>query len=275
MFRYLIICLANLIVFLTISAAVSFTNSDFDEPDFLVIGDQIVDSITSLDSDVWILGGDDSVFSGNTSGSIRGANDRWGILNGLAQNDIDTGLADDRMESQGMLQWTADGGSTTGVNFLSFDFRMMIDPNSFNADYNLNLYIFGWNNGDTAPAIDFENGTTDDSKGDTFVPWNSVNLINESGLDSEGRLTIADGGVALFPGAVADGSFNTVTVDLDFGGGYDNIGVLFYGENSVNGVLQIDNVGISPAIPEPSFTALVVFVGFVGFVYRKKFRGTF
>lgn len=205
-------------------------DSGFDLPG-INLGDTTANPITSLASSAlpsvtWILGGHD-----NNS-------DDWDIESGVASSDA-AGT-----EAQGLLQWITDGKATKGQGIFTFD--LLMRPGQ--GDFDLLAYVFGWNT--SAPGVDFENGKA--SKGDSFIPNGSTSLIAES-TGAEGSLVIANNGVAVF-GGNTNGTFATVTASLDFGIGYDNLGVLFYAENS-GGVLQLDNVQISK-VPAPATLAL-------------------
>jgi len=101
------------------------------------------------------------------------------------------------------------------------------------------------------PNIDYENGTLE--TGDSFTPNDSVSLITEA-TGSEGVLLLVSDNSPSFAGVTDGGGFQSITVDIDFGTGFDFVGVLFYGENG-GGTMEIDNVQYA-AVPEPSTIAL-------------------
>ena len=230
-----------------VASAVLLTNSGFDGPEVLDLGDVTRNPITLDASDTWLLGGHD------------GGSDDWDIGGGTVA------LNDSGGESQGLVQWVSDGGSTTGVQTLSFDYKMA----SGSADYDLYLYLVGWNAGDTAPGVDYENGTV--QTGDSFIPNDSVNLITDP-TGAEGVLILAENGAAVFTGVVDDGAFHNITVNTDFGIGYDFVAIVFHGENG-NGTMELDNVDLVKPIPEPStylvFGGLFAAMGIAGW-YRKR-----
>jgi len=214
--------------------AAVLVNPGFGGPEVLILGDTTRNPITNDAAGQWILGGNDD-------------GDRWEIdgtgAAAVASSDPSGG------EAQGMVQWLQDNQATTGAGTLDFGYRMQSPTGS--GDYDLHLYVFGWNAGDNAPGVDYENGTAE--TGDSFIPDDSVNLITDA-TGTEGRLVLANNGAAAFPGVVNDGIFNPISVNVDFGAGHDFLGVLFYGENS-GGILQLDNIQFSQAqavIPEPS-----------------------
>ena len=84
--------------------------------------------------------------------------DNWHVVGEVAVNDRSGA------EAQGMVQYTQDNKATTGVMTLKFDY----DFGAASGDYDLYLYVFGWNSGDAAPGMDFENG--DAETGDSFSP---------------------------------------------------------------------------------------------------------
>lgn len=220
----------------------------FDGP-YTNLPDTTRNPITTTEAGRWILGGHD-----NNS-------DDWDIEGGVASNDTSGN------EAQGLTQWIIDDRSMTGIGALSFD--LLMRPGS--GDFDLYLYVFGWNNGDNAPGVDYENGSA--STGDSFIPDGSTNLITGTPLGPEGRLVLAENGAALFPGATTDGLWQSLSADLDFGMGFDNLGVLFYGENS-GGTMQLDNVQFqiqsAAAVSAPSTLALLGLAGFGLGVFRRK-----
>jgi len=223
-------------LFLT-AALVPLANADlivnpgFDGPEVLVLGDVTRNPITNDPAGTWLLGGNDDA-------------DRWEIVGGAVAGNQPGG------EAQGLVQWIQDNQTSQGPWLLNFDFLMQ-SPSS--GDYDLLLYVFGWNAGDNAPGVDYENGTVE--TGDSFIPDDSVNLITDP-VGSEGMLRLANNGAASFPGVVDDGAFHRISVHVDFGGGYDYIGVLFYGENGgSDGLLQLDDVDF--VVPEPATLSLL------------------
>lgn len=229
--------------------AVTLVNSGFDGPEVSDIGDVTRNPITIEPAGTWLLGGHDS------------NSDDWDISGGvLAANDNGS-------EGQGLLQYIQDNKATTGAATFCFDFRM-VSPTQ-GGDYDLIAYVFGWNTGDNVPGVDFENGTVE--TGDSFSPDDSVNLITDP-TGPEGRLVIANNGAAVVAGAADDGVFHTISVNVDFQSGYDFVGVLFYGENGGNGVLELDNVLFKlpdNAIPEPA-TAALALLGVGGLLMRRR-----
>lgn len=221
-----------------------FSNPTFDNPPgVLQLGDVTRNPITIEAADQWILGGADNGDAWVHSGGMMAANTPGG-------------------EAQGMVQWVADGGATTGTQTFEFDFSGVVGS----GDYDLHVYAFGWNAG-TGPGVDFENGTAE--TGDSFIPNSSVSIISGITTGTEGRLTlINNGGITAegtSAGVVLDGSFNTVSVPLDFGTGFDNVGVLFYAENGgTGGSLLVDNADLfMPPVPEP-VTASLGLLGLAG-----------
>lgn len=219
------------------AALVQLGNPGFDSPPGVTeISDVTVNPITNNPAGTWVLGGGDGP-------------DAW-VLNttdNVADNIIGA-------EAQGMTQWVVDGKATTGTASLRFDLR--VDLGSAPGDVDLLLYVVGWDDGSNGPGMDYENGTA--QTGDSFIPNASVNLITDT-TGSEGVMNLVLNNAAttegVAAGVVLDGSFHTVSVNLDFASGYDNIGVLFYGENDTpDGLMQIDNVQF---VPEPTSFALL------------------
>ncbi len=210
------------------AGAAVLVNSGFDGPGVKIIGDTTRNPITNDPEKTWILGGNDN-------------GDRWEIdgsgIAAVASNNPSGS------EAQGMVQWVQDNKATAGAYTLNFDFRMQAGS----GDYDLHLYTFGWNTGDNAPGVDYENGTAE--AGDSFIPDASVNLITDP-TGTEGRLVLANNGTPGFTGVANDGVSHPIMVNVDFGGGYDFIGVLFYGENTgTGGILELDNVDFAPPGP--------------------------
>lgn len=224
------------------SQAGLLTNAGFDNGAVNYIGDTTADPVTNLSANTWHLGGHDN-------------GDAWFVENESAVNYLGR-------EAQGLLQYVSDDSNTQGAGVLSFDFLMQTGQNG---DYDLAVYAFGWNS--DAPGVDFENTWV--SRGDSFTPNGSSSLIDQQ-TDSEGRLRLAWNGAAVYEGVVNDGISNTATVDLDFGAGFDYIGVLFYGENGgTSGQMALDNVQIS-SVSEPATLALLGMAMFGFGAMRKK-----
>ncbi len=230
--------LVSLVALASPTQAASLVNSDFSGPEVMDLADITRGDISTTEPmGTWLLGGHD------------GGTDDWDIDAGFfAANDTGT-------EGQGLVQWIQDNKATTGATTLDFDFLM--DSGS-GGDYDLILYVAGWNAGDNAPGVDYENGTVE--TGDSFVPNDSVSLITDPVADAEGRLVLANDGAAVFSGVVDNGVFQDISVNVDFGTGYDFIGVVFYAENG-GGLLHLDNVQFasSAVIPEPSTATLGLF----------------
>lgn len=223
------------------SQAALITNSNFDAAG-TVTGD-IISDVDQLTANTWILGGNDN-------------QDSWTIVNNVAINSA-TGS-----EAQGLLQWFNDSRASTGVGVL--DFSLMF--NKGNGRLDLALYLFGWMTGDTSPKVDLENG--DLTAADSFTPGGSSSLIgNGYSLDSEGKLTFLNNGVPTIAGLVG-GIQQTISVNIDFGAGYDNIGVYFYGENS-GGILEIDSVTLTE-VSAPASLGLLGFGLLACLISRRK-----
>jgi len=203
-------------------------NPGFDGPQVQDLGDVTRNPITNDSAGTWLLGGHDA---GSDDWDIDGSG-----AAAVASNDNGN-------EAQGMVQWAQDNKATVGPQKFNFDFRMQ----SGSGDYDLHLYVFGWNAGDNAPGVDYENGSAE--TGDSFIPDDSVNLITDP-TGTEGRLVLANNGSPSFSGVVDNGVFQPISVNVDFGTGYDFLGVLFYAENDGSGgILQIDNTQF--VVPEP------------------------
>lgn len=215
-------------------------NPGFDGPEVNTLSDVTVNSVTNLAAGVWHLGGNDN-------------SDAWGVSNNTAVNY-------NGVEAQGLFQYVNDGSVAQGAGVLSFDLLM---DSGISGDYDFAVYTFGWNA--DAAGIDFENTWV--SRADSFTPNGSTSLINAP-TDLEGRLRLAWNGAAVYSDVQDSGVFNTATVDLDFGTGFDYIGVLFYGENGGTGQMVLDNVQVS-AVSEPATLALLGMAMFGFGAFRK------
>ena len=118
--------------------------------------------------------------------------------------------------------------------------------------------------------MDYENGTVETD--DSFIPDDSNSLI-DGPMGPEGVLELAVNGVPFYPGVVDDGLFHSLSVPVDFGTGYDFIGVLFYGENGAGGIMQLDNADFvieEQRIPEPATLSLLSLGGLALLRRRKR-----
>lgn len=219
--------------------AATLANPDFAGP-VILLGDVTRNPLSSEPASTWILGGGDNA-------------DAWVHVAQKAVNDASGS------EAQGMYQWLVDNKATAGPGMIKFDLNFQ----SGAGDTDLHLYVFGWNNGDNAPGSDLENGTAD--TGDSFIPDDSVSLISEI-TGAEGRLVLVNNGSPAFTGVTDGGGFQTIVANLNFNGGFDNLGVLFYGENS-GGLMEIDNVQFM-FVPEPA-TASLAMLGLAGLMLRR------
>jgi hypothetical protein len=138
--------------------------------------------------------------------------------------------------SAAILQWIDDDKASKGPGTLSFDV-------TFTNGDDLAVFVVGWNDGDTAPVIDW--GNFDFEKDDDFAPNDSVDLLDEGTNET----THQQGGQY-----VDVGSLGLDSVNLDLGSGFDNLGVVFYG--GANEQFSLDNVELS-VIPEPATVALL------------------
>ena len=238
-------CLAFLAV---PASAATIANGDFNGA-VTLLGDVTVNPITNEAASTWILGGGDDA-------------DAWVVTDvGGANGNVADNIAGG--ESQGIYQWVQDNTVTTGSQLFSFDLNYATGSAG---DHDLYLFVVGWNSGDTAPGSDLENGTIE--TGDSFLPNDSVSLITET-TGAEGALLLVDNGTVNGSVGVTDGGgFQPITVNVDFGAGFDFVGVVFHGENGTGSTMQIDNVAFGP-IPEPSIAVLGLF-GMLGLALRRR-----
>jgi len=172
-----------------------------------------------------------------------------------------------------LLQANTDAKSTTGTQQLTFDLAFTAANVIGGRTTNLRVYAFGWNVGDTSPSLDSGNGEI--TQNDTLNNVNdATSLITTAGTDAEGGLNIVTQGVADNGFSLTDnGLFQSVSVNLDFGTGYDVIGFIFYGELADNAatddILRVDNIAV---VPEPSSLVLALSVG-LAFLFLRSREG--
>lgn len=178
------------------ASGATIVNGDFSAT-VTSLADITLTNITTESADTWLLGGND------------GPSDFWS-RNGTTEVVVNgTGA-----EAQAMIYWSQNDMATTGVRELTFD----LNYQSGSGDHDLGLYVFGWNTGDTAPSSDLENGTLETA--DSFVPNGSVNLITAP-TGAEGLLYLINNNTATYTGVVNGPGFQGISVDVNFGTGYD------------------------------------------------------
>ena len=170
-------------------------------------------------------------------------------------------------EAQALLQWVQDNQTTTGSGKLSFD--ILFEDDSTNAgEVDLRVYVFGWDNGDTVPRIDSQNGNV--GAGDEFDLLDGMRL---DGFTGDAALVLIENNVALHPDITAD-VLSQVEISVDFGLGKDNVAVLFYGEAQDGSSFRIDNVflgDLRPApVPEPATFSLLALGGLAALRRRRR-----
>lgn len=186
----------------------------------------------------------------------------WSIAGGVASYDATTNDPRTKLISQRI-----DGTGTTGTINLNFDIE--IGSVATNADADMGVYLFGWDNTDIAPS--FDHGQSDGFgltslgaiNGGTSLLGASPYVIFENGVISTD---------AVAQGVNTTAGFDSVSLSADFGSGYENVAVVFSlsfdrGDTASN--LKIDNVAFA-AVPEPSSFALLSLGGLALLRRRRK-----
>ena len=196
----------------------------------------------------------------------------WVVNSGAADLGGEGGLGRTRSLAQAVQDSKATKGGAT------IDFLIEIDGLGGNANEDLNLYVLGWNSGDTSPTVDLSQG--DGAVGTSVVLNDAINLFD--GTATLSPFQIVENG-AITVAAAAEGidltaGFDVVSLDIDFGAaGYDYFAVVFEGEPRNSGLSSylIDDVSIllssTPSAPEPS-TVLLTLLGLVGLMASRRRR---
>lgn len=142
---------------------------------------------------------------------------------------------------RGILQFANDGKATTGTVSITIDGWF----NTTITGMFLNVELFGWNTGDTAPTLSLGGGTADSAVYNTTTLGGAMNLLGGTGV------AIAASGFTASTWAT-----KTVTASLDLGTGYDyyawRVGVV--GADGPSDEARFDNITV---VPEPSSMALL------------------
>ncbi len=171
-------------------------------------------------------------------------------------NPESTAFFIDGAADRGLVQTVGDNGATTGFQTLSFDWRAVDDS----AGAELRVQIFGF--------ADTDNFTID--LGDPTLPGGA-----DSGLTPSN--TLLD--VVVFSGAINQPDYTQASYMVDFGSGFDVVGIRFIGD--INGApsdfnsadtgefLQLDNVSI---VPEPGGVLAALGLGALLLILRRRQR---
>jgi len=187
----------------------------------------------------------------------------WSLAGGVASYDATTNDPRTKLISQRI-----DGTGTTGIINLNFDIE--IGSIAVNADTDMGVYLFGWDDTDIAPS--FDHGQSDG------FGLTSLGAINgATSLLGASPYTIFENGVistdAVAQGVNTTAGFDSVSLSADFGTGYENVAVVFSlsfdrGDTASN--LAIDNVAFAVPVPEPSSTALLGLGGLALILRRRR-----
>ena len=164
----------------------------------------------------------------------------WVVNSGAADLGGEGGLG----KTRSLVQAVQDSKATKGG--ATIDFLIDIDGLSGNANEDLNLYVLGWNRGDTSPTVDLSQG--DGRVGTSVVLNDAINLFDGTATLSPFQI-VENGAIttAAAAGINQTDGFDAVSLDIDFGAaGYDFFAVVFEGEprDDTLSSYRIDKVSI-------------------------------
>ncbi len=199
------------------------------------IGDYTFDVNDHGPMDTWLL----------TDDGIGGPGDQWRISSETLVLNQGTSS-----EAQAALQWVPDNQTAKGLGFLQFDLDWDDNGAVTPDEIDLWAYVFGWNEGDTVPMSDVQNGSI--GQGDDFDLNGGTNLVRD--LSGDSPYILINNNATTIAGLTEGDGFETVWIPVDFAQGFDYVGVIFYGEASGGASLVLDNVQF--IVPEPASLAV-------------------